>query len=129
MHSGTESVELISREAIVFALEVFFDLEEGIERTALVAASTAEVLFEIAFELSGFGAVGVGIGVAKVVFGDAFANGVDVLIEFEKAGVVFDTVPHHIAGVWFVVFPAVSADIGFVLVSTHCACSWLMFCC
>lgn len=48
-HSGTESVELVSREAVVFAVEVFFDLAEGIEGTALVAASTAEVLFEIAF--------------------------------------------------------------------------------
>ena len=122
-------MELISREAVVFALEVFFDLAEGIEGTALVAASTAEVLLEIAFELSGVGAVGVGVGVAKVIFRDAFADGVNVLVEFEEAGVVFDTVPHHIARVWFVVFPAVSADIGFVLVSTHCAYSWLMFWC
>ena len=42
-------MELVSRETVVFAFEVFFDLAEGIEGTALVAASTAEVLFEIAF--------------------------------------------------------------------------------
>ena len=42
-------MEFASREAIVFALEVFFDLAEGVEGTALVAASAAEVFFEIAF--------------------------------------------------------------------------------
>ena len=40
---------LTSREAAVFAGEVFFDLAEGIEGTALVAASATEVIFEIAF--------------------------------------------------------------------------------
>ncbi len=42
-------MELVSREAVVFAVEVFFDLAKGIEGAALVAASAAEVLFEIAF--------------------------------------------------------------------------------
>ena len=42
-------MELTSRKAVVFALEVFFDLAEGIEGTALVAASAAEVFFEVAF--------------------------------------------------------------------------------
>ena len=79
--------------------------------------------------MSNVGAVGIGVGVAKVVFCDAFADDVDVLVEFEEAGVVFDTVPHYIARVWFGVFPAVSADVGSVGVSTHCACTWLMFWC
>ena len=64
-----------------------------------------------------------------MVFCDAFADGEDVLVEFEEAGVVFDTVPHLIARVWFRVFPAMSADVGSVEVSTHCARSWLMFRC
>ena len=42
-------MQLASREAVVFASEVFFDLAEGIKGTALVTASAAEVIFEIAF--------------------------------------------------------------------------------
>lgn len=42
-------MELVRRKAVVFAVEVFFDLTEGIEGTALIAASTAEVVLEIAF--------------------------------------------------------------------------------
>lgn len=42
-------MEFASREAVVFALEVFFDLAEGIEGSALVAASAAEIFFEVAF--------------------------------------------------------------------------------
>ena len=64
-----------------------------------------------------------GVGVAEVVFGDAFADGGDVLVEFEEAGVIFDTFAHSIAGVWFGVFVAVSADVGVVEVSAHCDCS------
>ena len=87
-------MELVSREAVVLAVEVFFDLTEGIERTALVAASTAKVIFEIAFELSDVGAVGGGVGAANLVFCDTFADNVDVLVELEETGVVFDTVRH-----------------------------------
>lgn len=79
--------------------------------------------------MSDVGAVGVGVGVAKVIFADAFADDVDVLVEFEEASIGFDTVPHQVARVWLGIFPAVSADIGSVEVSTHCACSWLMFWC
>ena len=115
-------MKLASRESVVFAIEVLFDLAEGIEGTPLVAASAAEVIFEIAFEFSNVGAVGVGVGVAEVVFGDAFADNGDVLVEFEEASVVLDTVAHQIAGVWFGVFVAVSAGVGVVDISAHCAC-------
>ena len=87
-------MELVSREAVVFAVEMLFDLAEGIEGTALVAASTAEVLFEIAFQLSDVGTIGGGVGAANVVFCDAFADNVDVLVELEETGVGFDTVRH-----------------------------------
>ena len=62
------------------------------------------------------------VGVAEVVFGDACADHGYVLVELEEAGVVFDTVAHLIAGVWFGIFVAVSADVGVVDVSTHCTC-------
>ena len=42
-------MEFASREAVVFALEVFLDLAEGIEGSALVAASAAKVFFEVVF--------------------------------------------------------------------------------
>ena len=67
--------------------------------------------------------VGVGVGVAEVVFGDASTDEGDVLIEFEKDGIVLDTVTPLIAGVWFSVFVAVSADVGVVFVPAHCVCS------
>ncbi len=67
------------------------------------------------------------VGIAEVVFGDAFADNGDVLVEFEEAGVGFDTVTHEIAGVGFGVFVAVSTGIGVVEVSAHCACSFLLF--
>ena len=64
-----------------------------------------------------------GVGVVEFVLGDAFADKGNVLVEFEEAGVIFDTVTHLIAGVWFGIFVAVSADVGVVEVSAHCACS------
>ena len=67
--------------------------------------------------------VGVGVGVAEIVFGDASTDEGDVLVEFEKDGVVLDTFTLLIAVVWFSIFVAVSADIGVVLVPAHCVCS------
>ena len=63
------------------------------------------------------------VGIAEVVFGDAFADDGDVLVELEEASVVFDTLAHLITSVWLGVFVAVSADVGVVEVSAHCACS------